>query len=125
VQEYLHRGPLPVPEQLAKYEATLPGAADRIIKMAETQALHRQSLEKATVQQQARNSMLGLIFGFLIGMTAILSGAWVANAGYSWEGLATSFAGLGSLVGVFVYGKKANQDELREKMEMMKHQETE
>ena len=120
VQKYHHSGPLPMPEQLAQYEAYCPGAADRIIRMAENQAAHRQEIEKIVVRQQARNSMVGLLFGFLIGMTAILSGAWVASAGYSWEGFATSFAGLGSLVGVFVYGKKVNQDELKEKKELMR-----
>ena len=36
-------GPLPHPEDLAKYEQVLPGAADRIISMAEQQAAHRQA----------------------------------------------------------------------------------
>ena len=119
LQQYIHQGPLPPPEQLLKYEEACVGAAERIITMAEIQARHRQELEKITIKRQTRNSTLGLLFGFVIGMTAIISGAWVSMAGYSWEGFATSFAGLGSLVGVFVYGKKANQEELREKKQLM------
>lgn len=42
-------GPLPHPEDLAKYEQILPGAADRLIRMAEQQAAHRQNLEKAVI----------------------------------------------------------------------------
>ncbi|MBI1739603.1 MAG: DUF2335 domain-containing protein [Acidobacteriales bacterium] len=42
-------GPLPHPEDLAKYEQVLPGSADRIIRMAERQAEHRQNLEKTVV----------------------------------------------------------------------------
>jgi uncharacterized membrane protein len=30
-----HQGPLPSPEVLAQYEKTMPGLADRIVKMAE------------------------------------------------------------------------------------------
>lgn len=41
----LHVGPLPAPEDLAHYDAVCPGAAQRIIAMAETQATHRQSIE--------------------------------------------------------------------------------
>ena len=38
-------GPLPPPEMLAQYEEILPGAAERILSMAERQAEHRQKLE--------------------------------------------------------------------------------
>lgn len=118
IQQY-HVGPLPTAEQLGKYESICVGAADRIINMAETQSAHRQKLETIVVESQVKNSRLGLWFGFIIGMTTIISGAWVAVNGLSWIGLCTSLAGLSSLVGVFVYGKKTNQKELTEKNQLM------
>ena len=39
-------GPIPPPSMMKQYEGTLPGSADRILKMAENQSEHRQSLEK-------------------------------------------------------------------------------
>src|SRR5258705_11795241 len=36
----IYQGPLPPPENFAAYEHVLPGAADRILKMAENQAAH-------------------------------------------------------------------------------------
>ena len=39
-------GPLPPPEMLAQYEEILPGAAERILSMAERQAEHRQKMER-------------------------------------------------------------------------------
>lgn len=42
-------GPLPPPKHLAEYERILPGAAERIFRMAEDQATHRRSLEQAVV----------------------------------------------------------------------------
>lgn len=45
-------GPLPQPEDLQRYDAIVPGAADRIIAMAETQALHRQDIEKNSVASE-------------------------------------------------------------------------
>ena len=39
-------GPLPPPNVLSAYEDLLPGAADRIITMAEKQLEHRMYLEK-------------------------------------------------------------------------------
>ena len=46
----LFSGPLPHPEHLREYENILPGSADRVIRMAEDQAKHRQSLEQTVVQ---------------------------------------------------------------------------
>ena len=38
-------GPLPPPLVLVQYNEAVPDAADRIIKMAESQSSHRQNLE--------------------------------------------------------------------------------
>ena len=45
-------GPLPPPEILRKFDEVVPGAAERIIKMAEDQSIHRKELEK--------NSLVGV-----------------------------------------------------------------
>jgi uncharacterized membrane protein len=47
-----YSGPLPKPEDLAKYEQVLTGSADRIIRMAEQQATHRQNLERVIVESK-------------------------------------------------------------------------
>jgi len=39
-------GPIPPPSMMKQYEETLPGSADRILKMAENQSEHRQWMEK-------------------------------------------------------------------------------
>lgn len=40
-------GPLPPARELQAYEQVVPGAADRIVKMAEDEALHRRAQEKS------------------------------------------------------------------------------
>ena len=52
-------------------------------------------------------------------MTTVLGGIYVSSAGSSLVGLATLAVGLSSLVGVFVYGKHANKEELLEKQKLM------
>lgn len=42
-----HSGPIPHPDIIKQYEEILPGAADRIISMAENQSSHRQAMEKS------------------------------------------------------------------------------
>ena len=110
-----HSGPLPPPEALQKYDQILPGAADRIIRMAESQHQHRQKLEKTVVESNAFSQKVGLILGFVIAMTAIVGGIWLAREGKSGSGVTAIIAALAALVGVFVYGKIEQRRELAEK----------
>lgn len=65
-------GPIPPPESLAGYEKTLPGSADRILKMAEKQSEHRQNLEKREIEIEARDSLLGIILSFILGIGSLV-----------------------------------------------------
>ena len=49
--ETSYSGPLPKPDDFAKYEAVQQGAADRILAMAEKQQAHRISCEKMIVEE--------------------------------------------------------------------------
>lgn len=108
-------GPLPPPEELAKYEQILPGAADRILKMAEDQASHRQSLESSVVRSNIAGQQSGTRYGFLLAMTAIVGGVWLSLKGMSAVGLTSIISALAALVGVFIYGKFEQRKELKEK----------
>ncbi len=63
-----HRsGPLPAADEIAKYEIALPGAANRIIIMAETQQSHilemqklQQSEDSSTNMQKFKTLVIGL-----------------------------------------------------------------
>jgi len=108
-------GPLPPPEILQKYNEILPGAAERIIKMAESQHEHRLLLEKKVVESNTFSQRVGLILGFVIAMTAIVGGIWLSSSGKSGAGLTSIIAALAALVGVFIYGKIQQGKELTEK----------
>jgi uncharacterized membrane protein len=108
-------GPLPHPEDLAKYEQVLPGSADRIISMAEHQAEHRRNLEKTVILSNVTLQQWGLACAFILAMTAISGGIWLSLRGMSGVGLTAIISALAALVGVFVYGKSEQKKELREK----------
>ena len=99
-------GPLPPPEAFQRYEEILLGAAERILKMAEKQAEHRQRLEEKIVNAEIRDARLGLIFGFLIGLTTIVGGVICVLQGAALPGTFLSLWGLTSLVGAFIYGSR-------------------
>ena len=117
--EMQYSGPLPLAKQMGEYENICPGAADRIISMAEKQALHRQRIEEISIKANARNSTLGVCFGGLIGVGAIVGGIYIIISGYEVSGYVTMLAPLATLVGVFVYGKESSKKELIEKQRLM------
>ncbi len=79
--------------------------------MAERQSAHRQELEKKAVSAQTRDSLLGLIFGLVIGLAAIAGGVICILNGHEIGGTILGGTGLASLVGVFVYGSKQRRAE--------------
>lgn len=112
-------GPLPHPSDLAKYEQITPGAAERIIKMAENQAAHRQELEKKVINSGVKNSNKGLNFGLFIGLTGFAVVAYCAYLKLQILAGVISAIDLGSLVGVFVYGSIQRKRERTQKEKEM------
>jgi uncharacterized membrane protein len=119
---FAYAGPIPHPNDLARYEQILPGAAERIMAMAEKQADHRRALEMQVVSSGVRKSERGLIFGLIIGITAIVVGGACAVLG---KEIAASFIGGGGLIGlvsVFVIGSQQQKNERLQKEKMMQEQ---
>lgn len=98
-------GPLPHPALLDQFERIVPGAAERIIRMAEEQAAHRRGLEKTAVEANAWSQKAGPVFGFIVAMTAILGGFVLVFYGHSTYGIAAIITALASLAAVFVVGR--------------------
>lgn len=76
-------GPIPPPEVLEKYNAILPGMAERILAMAEKQSNHRQDLEKKVIGADVIKSYLGMIFALIIVLAGIVAAVWIAIYGNS------------------------------------------
>lgn len=105
-----YSGPLPLPQHLEHYDKVLPGAADRIVSMAEREMAHRHSREKGAVKHGIVLSYLGQVFGFLIAALGLSGGIYCILQGNSWGGVGIGGVSLGSLVGIFVYGRKESRN---------------
>ena len=112
-----YSGPLPPPEFLERYNLTLPGLAERIIKMAESQHDHRLEIERKVIEANISAQRLGTYCGFAVAMTAILGGIGLIFIGKEATGLTSILTALVSLVGVFIIGKRQQKKELDEKSE--------
>jgi uncharacterized membrane protein len=107
-----HSGPLPDAETLARYNAIIPGSAERIIAMAareaatrhlllETQARNESDDMKAMRAERKRGQILGFILSLLVLITIVIccfSGAQVAAA-------IIGATGIGGIVAAFFYGR--------------------
>ena len=109
------KGPLPPPEALEKYDQVVPGAAARILTMAEEQSKHRQSLEKIAVNSGAQDSRLGIICALVVALAVLALAAYSLSQGYSKEAAVIASVDIAGLAGVFVYGKASNQKERLER----------
>jgi uncharacterized membrane protein len=63
-----YSGPLPPANQFVEYERALPGAADRILALAEKEAEHRHQNEDALVSKSMFLGGRGQIFAFVISL---------------------------------------------------------
>jgi len=119
-QMAFHSGPIPAPEILESYDQVLPGAAERILAMAENQSGHRQGLEVKYLAAEARNSLLGIIFALFLGITGLSVSGLCIYVGQGWPGAALGGATLVSLVGTFIYGTRQRRIEREQKFQLMK-----
>lgn len=95
-------GPIPPPALLRQYDDIVPGAAERLLSMAERQLDHQINWEHVSLQSQSRNSFAGLVFGFLIGIGLIGGAVFCAVIGQERVALALVGASALGLVPAFV-----------------------
>lgn len=117
----MYMGRIPPASEFAKYEEVLPGSADRILKMAEKQSEHRRAMEDRTLAEGIKASRRGQIFGFILALVVVLVGCWLLIMEKNAWGLAAIIAEVVGLVGLFVYNRESEKDELKQKREKTKH----
>ena len=111
-QTQVHSGPLPAPDQLGDYERVSPGAADRIITMAEKQQGSR--IDYQTIEQKRRydERRLGQIFAFVICMVVFYIVYQLAMNG---KEVAASVLGVGGLASIVAAFLKAHSEKTESK----------
>lgn len=82
IQSATFLGPIPHPAILEGYEKIVPGAAERILIMAESSMKHQQQYDNALLEASKKQAARGQIPGFLIGLSAISASVFSAFIGY-------------------------------------------
>jgi len=103
-------GPIAHPRHLREYESICPGAADRIVSMAEKNMDHRVGIENKIVDAEIADQKRGMYLGAgclaLLLVLALLS-AWLTGSEVV-PGLFLGSAVLGA-VGMFIKGRNNGQ----------------
>ncbi len=106
-------GPIPHPKIIKGYEEVVPGAADRIISMAENQSKHRQELEKMMVSAEVRDSLLGVLFAFILGIgciaAAIVIVIMVPEKAGAISGALFGMTGIASIIATFIKSTRSSR----------------
>lgn len=91
-------GPLPMPQLLQGYDDVVPGAAERIMRLAEDEATHRRLTDLAFIRYRTRSMVVAAILAIL----ALGGGIYLAATGHSVTGLVLILTEIGALVTVFL-----------------------
>jgi uncharacterized membrane protein len=101
-----YSGPLPDASQFQAYEMTLPGAADRIIKMAEKESEHRHKKEDKALNGMIWNERLGMLCAFILSLLLIVGGFYVVLKGNTVGGTILTGMPIAVIAIAFIRGRK-------------------
>lgn len=97
--QQLRIAPLPTSEELAQFDAVLPGLAERIVTMAEKNGDDRRRNNRAI----RIVTVLGPVLAFVVAMTALLGGFYLVSQGMDAAGIAAIVTAIAAPLGVFIY----------------------
>ena len=104
IQAASFRGPLPPPALFSHYDKTLPGSADRILKMAETEQSHRHGWEVSLLDAQRSDVRRGQWMGFGLGIAGLVVAVIRALIGHSYVAMFSVVTVIAGITAAIVKG---------------------
>ena len=98
-------GPIPPPDALERYNQITPGAAERILAMAERETSHRHDTEQLIISNEYKEAKRGQIFALTTCSLAILTGGYLAISGMQWAGMVIGSSVVVALASTFIIGR--------------------
>jgi uncharacterized membrane protein len=108
----IFRGPIPHPKHIQGYEDACPGAADRIIRMAEVAQTRLEDRRDTVIENEYSDRRLGMYLGFGALIAMVIGGVILVYHGEKEIGGTLLGAGvLGSIVKSFIHGRQPQTGE--------------
>jgi len=111
-------GPVPPPNILNGYNAVVPGAAERIIAMAERQQKHDHETQRLIIKSHHRDYKRGQYCAVGVSISVVIVGGVVAVMGQPAAGAAIGAIALGPVISAFVHHQRndsSDNDEAKTK----------
>ena len=105
-----------IPSQMLQPDIDI---ANELIDMAKKQSQHRREMENVVIRGDNRRSLIGLIFGFVITLVSIGTGAFLIYTGHDIAGIIFAGTPIISIVTAFIYGTKERSKERMEKQKAL------
>lgn len=106
----LHSGPLPDPLTLQQYNEIVPGAAERILQMAEKEQLNRHQIDSRLTKSAITMGYVGIVFS-LISVTIVSGLVYFAiDKGFDTTASAIGVGAIASVAGVFMIFKRSQKN---------------
>jgi len=121
VRAVFHRGPLPSPEQMAKYEELWPGATKYFFTALTKQTEHRQSIEKQVISSNISATKRGQWMAFILFGIILVGGFVLMYIGKNVTGLITAMSGVAGPLALFFGRRKSSDQSLYSKDPSSKH----
>lgn len=110
-------GPLPPPSAFREYEDVLPGAADRILTLAERNAQARRDqssgqlmLAATALEADDAQSKRGMLLGFILSVGLLVVTLVLALEGATWPAVAAAVSQLAPILAVLVRRHRGRRD---------------
>ncbi len=103
-----YSGPIPPAQELEGYNAVVPGAAERILLMAEKNQQHQIDIETLALNSARKEARRGQIFAFLITVLAFSSSIAAMIMGFPSVASVIGGTTVVSLAYVFIKGRDHN-----------------
>lgn len=91
---YSRRAPIPDPAELEHYERVLPGAADRIVTMAENRAAHLERIQSKSLDMTGRLADNLMRLGTVVVLAGLAAASYLVYEGHDVTGAITAIANL-------------------------------
>jgi len=105
----IYSGPLPHPEILNRYDEIIPGAAERILKMAENEQGHRLTMDKESTTNAIVMGYLGITFAFFAVIMLVCLVYYALSKGFDTAAATISVGAIASVASVFIFFKKSGR----------------
>lgn len=101
-----------------RYNLAVPDAADRILRMAEEQAHHRQKLESLALHSDVQRANLGLASGLVVALAFLIGSVILGLNGHDTLGGVLGGTTLVGLVTAFITGTISRKRERQQAVEL-------